>query len=157
MFVDSEGGRWEFRPTGSALRKFEKRTGVRLFKRIGDALPDDLGSIGQIDAGKVSINVKAVVTIFTAVLDGFDSSLALLFACRRWDGEEPEPKLNFDQFCDRIGAEKIGESVMEAVQVLVGCVSGMSVGAALTSARAAGESSNPLGGSGGETSTPSEA
>ncbi len=157
MFVDSQGGKWTFRPTMHSLRKFEKETGVRLFKRIGDALPEDLGTIGQIEGEKVKVNLRVVAGIFTAVLDGFDSAASLLFICREWAGDDDPPKINFDQFCDRIAAEKIGEAVVEAVQILMSCVSGMALGAQLTSARAPsdGEPQNPFKGSGGETSSPS--
>ena len=153
MFVDSDGGKWTFRATGRNLRKFEDRTGIKLFRDIGAALPDDLSEFGKVEDGKELVNVKMIVEIFTAVLSGIGDAMALLFACRIWSGEGDAPKVNFDDFCDRIGGEKIGESMLEVGQIMMSCVSGMTLGASFT-ARTESDSANPLEGSGEEKSSP---
>jgi len=156
MFVDSVGGKWTFRATGRNLRQFEERTGIRLFQRIGDALPDNIMDIGQDTGGSIRISLKIVVSLFTSVLGGISDVLGLLYACREWAGDEKDDpkKIGFDDFCDRIASEKIGESIREATNILVGCVSGMTDGASLTVHTE--DSPNPLGDSVGGTSTPSQ-
>ncbi len=153
MFVDSDGGKWTFRPNGKNLRKFEERTGILLFKDIGAALPDDLTDFVKTENGKVLGDIKMIANLFTAVFRGIGDAMALLFACRKWAGDDAAPKLDYDTFCERIAGEKIGEAIIEAGQIMMGCVNGMTVAASLT-ARNESDSKNPLEGSGGETSSP---
>jgi len=153
MFVDSHDGKWEFRPTLRVLRDFEGRTGVRLFSRVSEALPEDLSEIGEVTEGSARINLKAIVKIFASVIDGIDTAAALLFACRRWVGDGDAPKLNFDEFCDRIGGESIGLAITEAVNILINCVSTITASKAFTMGREGG--SGPLGATRGAVSSPS--
>jgi len=151
MLADSKGGRWTFRATLRALRRFEGRSGVALFSQIGKALPDDIEEIGKEVDGKMSINVAAVVRVITTVIDGFDSASALLYECRVWAGDGPPPKLNFDEFCDRFEAAAVGGALMEAVNIMVGCVTGVATGGAVVFRHE--EGATPLGDSDGGEST----
>ena len=151
MLNDSRGGRWEFRPTLRALRKFEGRSGVGLFSRIGQALPNNLDDLGSEGKDGVIVNTGAVARLFTTVIDGFNTASALLFECRFWTGDGDEPKLNFDQFCDRFETSAIGPALIEAVNILVGCVASTTAGAKLTIRQEDGQ--NPLAASGGRAST----
>ncbi len=153
MFVDSQNGRWEFRPTLKKLRDFEGRTGIRLFARIGEALPDDASDLAKVFDGGASVNVKAIAKMFTAVIDSIDTAAALLYACRCWRGDGEAPKIDYDAFCERIAEDEISKAIMEALNVVVNCVAGSTAGRVFTSGRDGGVS--PLAETGGAESSPS--
>jgi len=153
MLTDSVGGKWDFRPTIGALRRFERRTDIRLFSRLSKALPSDLASLGQMSDAGVLVDLRAVAEIFASVIDGIDSAAALLFECRVWagDGEAPKP-MSFDDFCERLANEKIGEALGAAVGILTQCVAGATATLSVPGVKA--ETDRPF--SPGSTSTPSQ-
>ena len=134
MLTDSLGGKWDFRPTIGALRRFERRTEIRLFSRIGKALPEDLASMGKGVDGKTATNLKPIIDVFTSVIDGFDSAAALLYECRIWAGDDPAPKPTFDEFCELFAVEKVSEALMQAIEILTQCVSGVASAAPISGA-----------------------
>ncbi|HUW59356.1 MAG TPA: hypothetical protein VMZ92_22165 [Planctomycetota bacterium] len=155
MLTDSVGGKWDFRPTIGALRRFERRTDIRLFSRIGKALPEDLASVGKVVDGTLRVNVRAIAELFSSILDGFDAAAALLFECRVWagDGNAPKP-MSFDDFCERFALEQVGEALVKAMMIIVSCVTGAKIGSELLTAGGV-DPASPLVASDGPASTPS--
>lgn len=105
------GGRErDLRLTVGTLRRFERRSGIKLFQ----ALAREMTGVDFTDPKKVKDS--DAMKLFTGVFPGIDEVSALLYEC--CVPTEEQKDLSFDDFCDDIPATALGDAfsaVMEEV------------------------------------------